>query len=214
VRKRKKRKKKITKRVITFPLAMKLRKSSALAGFRPLHGSLIIGSKTRLREKKFSDVRNDYRWQSDPELSRLDAAPVLIMSFSLYLLDYAAALHQADFNRYPLGIDTLGGKHIGNCTCYDIDEKKGEAQLGIMIGNREYWDRGYGTDALNTMVDYIFRKTSLHRLYLKTLEWNLRAQKCFIKCGFTPCGQLRRNGYEFVLMELTREEWAKLRGGS
>jgi RimJ/RimL family protein N-acetyltransferase len=188
---------------------MKLKRKSELTGLRPLRGNFILGSKTRLREKKFSDVRNDYRWQADPELARLDAAPVLVMSFSLYLLDYATSLRQNSSRRFPLAIETLEGKHIGNCTCYDIDEKKGEAQLGIMIGNRDYWDRGYGADALTTMVDHIFRATALHRLYLKTLEWNLRAQKCFLKCGFTPFGHLRRNSYEFVLMELKRDDWEK-----
>jgi RimJ/RimL family protein N-acetyltransferase len=193
---------------------MKLKRNSRLAGLGPLRGSFILGSKIRLRDKKFSDVRNDYRWQSDPELSRLDAAPALIMSFSLYLLDYATTLHQANSYRYPLAIETLGGKHIGNCTCYDIDEKKGEAQLGIMIGNRDYWNQGYGADALNAIVNHVFQTTALHRLYLKTLEWNIRAQKCFTKCGFIPFGHLRRNGYEFMLMELKRDDWKKLRGES
>jgi len=192
---------------------MKFKKSTALAGFKPLKGERITGKKVRLREKKFTDVRNDYRWQSDAELARLDAAPVPITSFSLYLLDYASAVKQIGDNRYPLAIETLDGKHIGNCTCYDIDVKKGEAQLGIMIGNRDYWDRGYGTDAFRTMADHVFRTTSLNRLYLKTLEWNLRAQKCFSKCGFTPCGNMRRNGYDFLLMELNREEWEKQGGG-
>ncbi len=185
---------------------MKLGKTTALAGFKPLPGG-ITGRKVRLREKKLADVRNDYKWQADPELARLDAAPVLSMSFSLYLLDYAAALHQSHANRFPLAVDTLDGKHIGNCTCYDIDEKKLEAQLGIMIGNRDYWDKGYGADTVATMVDHVFGTTRLNRLYLKTLEWNQRAQKCFANCGFTPFGRLRRNGYEFTLMELKRKQW-------
>jgi RimJ/RimL family protein N-acetyltransferase len=188
---------------------MKLGKSGTLAGFRPLHGDVIQGSKTRLREKKLSDVRNDYRWQADPELARLDAAPALVTSFSLYLLDYAAALHQSQANRYPLAIETLEGRHIGNCTCYDIDENRQEAQLGIIIGHREYWDKGYGADVVHTLVDHVFRTTRLRRLYLKTLDWNLRAQKCFAGCGFTTFGHLHRNGYDFTLMELNREQWEK-----
>jgi RimJ/RimL family protein N-acetyltransferase len=195
---------------------MKLRKSSTLAGLKPLRNQVLHGrngSKVRLREKKLSDARRDYQWQTDPELARLDAAPVLAMSFSIYLLDYATTLHHSRYNRYPLAVETLDGRHIGNCTCYDIDEKKGEAQIGIMIGDRDYWDRGYGTDAVNTMVDHVFQTTSLHRLYLKTLDWNKRAQKCFTKCGFTLCGYLKRNSNNFVLMELKRESWEKLQGG-
>jgi RimJ/RimL family protein N-acetyltransferase len=192
---------------------MKLRKSDTLAGLKPLRGGVITGEKIKLREKKFSDVRNDYRWQSDPELAELDATPTLIISFSIYLLDYASVLHQHDHYRFPLAIETLEGKHIGNCTCYDIDEKKGEAQIGVMIGDRDYWDKGYGADAVNTLIDHVFNITRLNRLYLKTLDWNKRAQKCFSKCGFSPCGQLKRNGHNFVLMELKREQWEKRRGG-
>ncbi|HUT68863.1 MAG TPA: GNAT family protein [Dehalococcoidales bacterium] len=188
---------------------MKLHKSTALAGFKPLKSEVITGSKVKLREKKLADVRNDYRWQSDPELAGLDAATTLIMSFSIYLLDYASEIHRSKPNKYPLAVETLDGRHIGNCTCYDIDGKKGEAQLGIMIGDRDYWDKGYGTDTVSTMADHVFLTTSLHRLYLKTLDSNLRAQKCFQKCGFTPCGHLRRNGHHFLLMELKREQWDK-----
>jgi len=190
---------------------MRLGKSCTLAGFKPLRSAVITGSKVRLREKKLSDVRNDYRWQSDPELARLDAAPVLIMSFSLYLLDYATSLHQSQYNRFPLSVENLDGRHIGNCTFYDIDEKKGEAQLGIMIGNRDYWDRGYGADIINTMVDHAFRSTKLRRLYLKTLDSNARAQKCFSNCGFEAYGHLHRNSYDFTLMELRLEDWEKQR---
>ena len=187
---------------------MKFLKRGNHAGLKSLHGKVIIGHKVRLREKKLSDVRNDYLWQSDPELSKLDAAPTLEMSFAIYLLDYPSVIHRKD-NRYPLAIDTFEGKHIGNCTCYDVDQKKGESQVGIMIGDKEYWDKGYGVDAISTLVDHVFQNSSLNRLYLKTLDWNKRARQCFIKCGFTDCGQLKKSGHSFVLMELKRERWEK-----
>ncbi|OGO30636.1 MAG: hypothetical protein A2Z29_11220 [Chloroflexi bacterium RBG_16_56_11] len=168
------------------------------------------GEKVKLRDKKLSDVRNDFKWQSDPELARLDAAPVLIISFALFLLDYATELHGPRHDRYPLAVETVDGIHIGNCSCYDVDETKGEAQLGIMIGEREFWDKGYGADTVNTMVDHLFSTTGLQRLYLKTLDWNLRAQRCFQKCGFVPFGNLKRNSYTFVLMEMKRGQWEKI----
>jgi RimJ/RimL family protein N-acetyltransferase len=111
-------------------------------------------------------------------------------------------------------VETTGGTHIGNCTCYDVNKTKGEAQLGIMIGDRNYWDKGYGADVVTAMVNHVFLNTNLKRIYLKTLDWNLRAQKCFKKCGFTPCRQLNRNGHNFVVMELRREQWQKQRGES
>jgi RimJ/RimL family protein N-acetyltransferase len=187
---------------------MRTRKSTTRMVFKPPKGSVVTGKKVKLREKRLSDVRDDYRWQADPELARLDAAPVLITSFAIYLLDYAAEMHSFRRDRYPMAVETIDeGRHIGNCSCYDIDEKKAEAQFGIMIGDRDFWDKGYGRDAVNTMVGHLFRTTGLRRIYLKTLDWNLRAQKCFLNCGFTPCGEMTRNGYNFVFMEIRREDW-------
>jgi RimJ/RimL family protein N-acetyltransferase len=171
--------------------------------------AVLIGHKVRLRRKKMSDARKDYRWQTDPELARLDAMPLLTVSYAQYLLDYSTALRFPAPSRRVFAIDTLEGRHIGNCVYYHIDEDRGEAEVGIMIGERDFWDRGYGTDAVIALVDHIFRETPLRRLHLKTLEWNDRAQRCFLKCGFNPCGSVNRNGYQFTLMELHREGWEK-----
>src|SRR4030042_5158677 len=128
---------------------------------------MITGTKVKLREKKMADARRDYAWQSDPVLSRLDAAPKLTISFAHYLLDYAWELKFDPPTRCRLAIETADGKHIGNCSYYDIDKTKGEAELGIMIGDRDYWDKGYGADAVCTLVDHIFQQTALNRIYLK-----------------------------------------------
>jgi len=168
---------------------------------------MIIGSKVRLRHKRLADAQDDYTWQTDPELAQLDAAPRLTTSFPQYLLDYASELRYSSPIRRRFSIETLDGKHIGNCIYYDINETKGEAELGIMIGNRDYRDKGYGTDAVSTLVGYIFGKTNLKRIYLKTLQSNRRAQKCFKNCGFIPYDHLNRDGYSFVLMELRCKLW-------
>jgi RimJ/RimL family protein N-acetyltransferase len=164
------------------------------------------GHKVRLRRKKLSDARNDYKWQTDPELVRLDAVPLPTVSFARYLLDYTTALRFPATTRRTFAIDTLDGKHIGNCVYYHIDQARGEAELGIMIGDRQYWDKGFGTDAVTALVNHIFQETALRRIHLKTLKWNERAQRCFRKCGFTPCGSMNKNSYHFILMELYRED--------
>ena len=191
------------------PPGMRNTKKSIIAGLKVRRGTVITGKKTMLREKRLSDAHNDYTWQSDPELARLDAATMTNVSFPVYLLDYTDQLHDPGLNRFPLAVENLDGKHIGNCTCYDIDEACSEAELGIMIGNREYWDMGYGADAIIAMVDHVFLHSSLNRIYLKTLSWNLRAQRCFRNCGFTPCGQMSRDGDDFMLMDIKREQWEK-----
>jgi len=166
---------------------------------------MTIGNKVRLREKRLADATVDYVWKIDPELNQLDAAPLLTISFQQYLSDYTRELRYPPPTRKRFAIETLDGKHIGNCTYYGIDKAKGEAELGIMIGDRNYWDKGYGANAVTTLVNYIFQYTKLNRIYLKTLASNTRAQKCFAKCGFTPYEHLNYDGYNFVLMELYRK---------
>jgi len=176
---------------------------------------MLIGTKIKLRDKRLDDARDDYVWQTDPELAQLDAVPQLVTAFSQYLSTYAGELHQPSSTRRLFAIETSDGKHIGNCSFYNISETESEAELGILIGNRDYWDKGYGADAVTTLVNYIFHQTNLKRIRLKTLDSNRRAEKCFQKCGFTPCGHLNRDGHKFVLMELHRKQWEEqqLKGG-
>lgn len=168
---------------------------------------MIAGSKIKLRDKRLADALNDYIWRTDPELAQLDVAPLLTTTFSRYLSDYAHELRYPSPIRHQFAVETLEGKHIGNCSYYGIDETKGEAELGIMIGNRDYWDKSYGADTVTTLISYIFRQTNLKRIYLKTLDSNIRAQKCFKKRGFTPYGHLVRDGFSFILMEINRKQW-------
>jgi RimJ/RimL family protein N-acetyltransferase len=170
---------------------------------------MISGDKVKLREKRLADAADDYAWLTDAELAALDAAPLPTTTFPQYLADYSSDLRYPPTIRHQFAIETREGKHIGNCTYYGIDSDKGEAELGIMIGDRDYWDQGYGSDAVIALLEYVFGKTKLNRLYLKTLVNNKRAQKCFAKCGFTPCGHLKKDGYSFILMELNRQEWKK-----
>jgi len=167
---------------------------------RPL---ILVGNKVRLRPKRLQDAANDYSWRRDIELCRLDATTPTLSSFEEHLRGYAEELHHPS-RGYRFAIETLDGRHIGNCSYFNIDETKGGAELGIMIGDRAYWDQGYGADAILTSLDHIFSQTKLERIYLKTLNWNVRAQKCFEKCGFAPCGQLIHGDHSFIIMEISR----------
>ncbi len=169
----------------------------------------VMGHKIKLRGKRLSDAHNEYLWRMDPELAELDATDVPLTKFPEYFSSYTRELHYHSSRREEFAIEILGGKHIGNCLCYDIDETRGEAELGIMIGERDYWNAAYGTDAVTTLLGYMFTHKKLDRIYLKTLVWNIRAQKCFKKCGFTEYNRVRRDGYDFLLMEIYRKDWEK-----
>lgn len=165
---------------------------------------VITGDKVRLRSKTIKDAANDYQWRKDEELSRLDAAIPLSITYGEYLLFYGEELYGANDDRYRFAIETLDGQHIGNCAVYNFDRLRKEAELGVMIGDRAYWDMGYGADAVITLLRHVLASTDLKRLHLKTLEWNTRAQMCFRKCGFVPYGRRINGGHDFILMEISR----------
>ena len=168
---------------------------------------MITSKKVRLRKRGSADALDSYVWWTDPELVQLDATPVLTTTFARYLSGYLSEIRYPSPNKYAFAIETLDGKHIGICSYHNINETKGEVEVGIMIGNRDCWDKGYGADAVTTLLNHIYRATNLNRIYLKTIDSNHRAQRCFKKCGFTPCGHLTKYGYTFVLMEIYRKQW-------
>ena len=170
------------------------------------------GAKVVLRPKRDEDALDDYRWRCDPELARLDATFPLRMSYRDFLGFYRSRLLRNDPWSLRFAIETLEGRHIGNCGCYDIDHRRGTAEVGIMIGEREYWGRGYGSQAMATLVEYLFTCTPVRFLYLHTLHWNTRARRSFAKVGFVERMPVDRGGYTFVRMELPRETWIRHRG--
>ncbi len=172
---------------------------------------MINGSKVIVCHKSLADTLDDYTWQTDPELAYLTATRTLTTGFIKYLLSYTNQLRHRRPIKYQFAIKTHNGKHIGNCAYYGINKTKGEAEIGIIIGDRHYWDRGYGTDAVSSLVDYIFSQLNLNRIHLKTLYSNKRAQRCFDKCGFSVYGNKISGGHSFIFMELHRSQWQQSR---
>jgi ribosomal-protein-alanine N-acetyltransferase len=166
-------------------------------------------SRIKLRNKRLSDAKDDFAWQTDRELAELDAALVLSMNYQQFFSEYTFELCYPNASRHEFAIESNTGEHIGNCVYYNVDNHERKAEIGIMIGKREYWNQGYGREAINLLLEHIFSRTRLEKLYLNTLDWNIRAQKCFANCGFQQSGQVFRDGSNFYLMVLRREDWEK-----
>ena len=170
----------------------------------------LIGEKIVLREKRLEDAPLDYQWRSDEEIAKLDAAFPLRMTYEEFLRLFRDQLRYPTSGSARYGIDTQTGTYIGNCMYYDFDSVNQQAEIGIVIGDRDYWSKGYGYDAVVTLRDHLFSTTKMKRLYLHTLEWNKRAQRAFSKCGFEPVTPLKRSGLDFLLMDIYRSRWIEL----
>ena len=173
-----------------------------------IRGSLVI-----LRSKRLEDAEDDYAWRIDEELSRLDGTVPIRMSLEQFMRYFREEIEFSSPWSRRLAFDTLDGKHIGNVMYYDIDLVKGQTELGIMIGEKAYWNQGYGKDAVTVLTEHIFTDTSLQLIYLHTLEWNHRARRSFAKSGLREVGPTRRGGLDFIRMEITRDEWLERKVG-
>ena len=168
------------------------------------------GARIVLRDKMLEDAEQDYIWRCDPELARLDATYPLTMTFERFLKSYQDQLKYPTPGSHHFATETLDGKFIGNCMYYDLDSVNMEAELGIVLGDRDYWSNAFGYDAVVTLLEFMFDQRKLKRVYLHTLEWNKRAQRCFEKCGFVSVRQVRRLSHDFIRMEVLRDDWYAL----
>jgi RimJ/RimL family protein N-acetyltransferase len=175
---------------------------------------IMRGGKVSLRDKSSEDAFRDYTWRIDLELARLDATYPPTTSFGEFETYYLDELEHPSRDSRRFGIETHEGVHIGNCMYYDLNPYKSEAELGILVGDKEYWNGGFGTEAVTLLLDYLFREIGLKRVYLKTLDWNIRAQKSFQKCGFVEYRRNSRGAWDFILMEIFVEGWEKQSEGN
>ena len=149
----------------------------------------IQGRKVRLRAIERSDIPAFVRWFNDPEITQY-IKMFMPMSLAQEERWFGAHLDLAD--SHILGIETPDGRLIGNLGLHDINWKDRKAVLGIVIGEKDCWGQGYGTDAIKTMLSFAFAQMNLHRISLTVFEYNARALRCYEKCGFKAEGRLRR----------------------
>ena len=176
-----------------------------------LHGTLV--HLTAEEPQKLAEAIN--RWDRDSEYRRLlDTEPS-----NQYSVKKLADWIQKDQEKdpptfYAFGIRTLEGDRLVGYTGLDGDTfPHGEAFVGIGIGERDFWGKGYGTDAMNVILRYAFQELNLRRVSLDTFEYNPRAIRSYEKVGFVHEGRARdflyREGqrWDLIFMGILREEW-------
>jgi RimJ/RimL family protein N-acetyltransferase len=104
-------------------------------------------------------------------------------------------------------------KIIGQCALFNFNETARTCELGIAIGDKDYWGHGYGRDAIRLLLDYAFRYRNIRRVWLSVQGNNERAIRAYQACGFVEEGRLRVHVWsdgryvDLVYMGLLREEW-------
>lgn len=155
------------------------------------------------------------RWQRDAEFLRLlDSETALPLPVAQNKTDMQAIV--ARESSLAFMIRTLSDDRvIGFVGLGRLLWTHGDAWLGIGLGEREYWGKGYGTDALRLILRYGFTELNLHRVSLGVFEYNPRAVRSYEKAGFVLEGRtrqdVRRDGryWDSLWMGILREEWER-----
>jgi len=171
---------------------------------------MIYGEKTRLRRVEREDIPTFVRWFNDPEVREYLAVYQPFSTakeekwFEGQLEDSASELY---------AIETGDGVHIGNIGLHSINWRERNTELGIIIGEKEYWGQGFGSDAIRTILRFAFEEMNLRRVFLRVRHDNARGIRAYEKCGFQHEGRLREamfgNGryYDEVRMAVLRHEF-------
>ena len=151
--------------------------------------------------------RRVYEHFRDPEVAHLNGTPPSRMP--LWLLKRILKADSRRNDRATFGIfDASEGheRYIGTIELYDI--RRTEATLGIIIGERSHWSKGFGPEAIQALLEYAFDNLCLERVTLSTFEDNPRAQSAFKKVGFVERRRVSAGkGRTDVQMELRRGRW-------
>lgn len=111
---------------------------------------------------------------------------------------------------------TKKGRPIGNAGFNMINYQNRYSVLGIMIGETDFWDKGYGEDAIATLLRFGFEELGMHKIELGVHSTNGRAIACYKKCGFVIEGREREHDFyrgkyvDSLRMGILRQEWVKL----
>jgi RimJ/RimL family protein N-acetyltransferase len=161
-----------------------------------------------------------HAWMNDREVTRFLEAGRYPLSLASERAWAERAAQANDFANVTLAIETLDGIHIGNCGIHNTSPEHRKGTLGIAIGEKTYWGRGYGADAVRCLLRLAFERMNLRRVELTVLDFNERARACYRKCGFVEEGRLRQErfvegGYtDTIVMGLLREEWEAMSAAS
>ena len=167
------------------------------------------GQRLYLRKLTSADASEEYcRWLNDPEVNYfLETRHATIAD----LVDYIEK-QNANPASALLGIfDAANDKHIGNAKFEPIDWDKKRAVFGIVIGVKDYWGKGIGTEATRLGVDYAFKALGLDEVELGVIPENTRARKAFERAGFkyvkTIPKLLNHDGvlYDKIVMAVRKE---------
>ena len=178
----------------------------------------LIGKRIILREYEREDFKYMRRWVNDPEITNY------LTDLFLYPHTIVDTENFLDFMLDNKSSTTKGfviahrdsGEYIGQIDLMTIDWINRVSKIGIVIGVKDNFGKGYGTEAIQLLQEFAFNKLNLHKLELEVREFNKRAIRTYEKCGFKKEGRIRENFYigghykDTIHMGVLKREWQEM----
>lgn len=172
---------------------------------------MLKGNRVLLRSVEKRDVTIFYDIWCDEEVRKFDAAYLIPPSKEFLMENFNTFMNST--KKY-LSIINEKNVLVGYITYEENQQINSIYTLGITIA-RGFWERGYGSDAISTLLKYLFLSKNAHRVELEVGDYNVRAIQCYSKCGFVEEGRKRKTYFsqgrfsDIVIMGMLKEEYYK-----
>ncbi|GAC1422955.1 MAG: GNAT family protein [Ktedonobacteraceae bacterium] len=171
----------------------------------PLHGERVT-----VRRPVASDAANVFRWERDDEVWRYDPHRPYSNSMAEFVPLFERNYVQSNGRQFWFIIEDELHTPIGTITYFNIDSRLGQVEVGLGLGEKSHWGKGYGAEAIRALVYYLFAFQGLTRIYAETAMANKAARNAFTKSQFVEVGQIydpRSSGDPWVLLEIWRKNY-------
>lgn len=151
------------------------------------------------------------RWINDWEVTRTLGQQLRPMTWEAEEAWYAAAAIGSDVQFQIYERATM--RPIGTSGLHDINHQHATATCGILIGEKDCWGKGYGTETARLLLDYGFTALGLHNIMLQVYAYNERGIRAYTRAGYKEVGRrrqsLRRAGqaHDIILMDCLATEF-------
>ena len=179
--------------------------------------SHLNGERIRLRATEMEDIPLFLNWVNDEEITEsLDIIYPLSCAEEEQWYTNMIGRPKAEHNMViEIQQQSQGEANIpiGTCKFFNIDWRNRSGELSIMIGEKEFWDQGFGTEAMRLLLKHGFHSLNLHRICLQVFANNKRAIHVYEKVGFKQEGVFRQAFYkhgkyiDIQLMSVLKHEW-------
>ena len=170
----------------------------------------MLGEKVYISPISTDDTDIFMNWINDPEIAYTTTFYTQVISL-VQEKEFVESLAKSG-NTFSI-VTKENDKLIGNCSFHHTDEINRTAEIGIIIGEKEYQCKGYGTDALRLLLKFGFENRNYNNISLHVYSFNERAIACYEKVGFKKQGVCREalirgnKKYDLIYMDILADEY-------